>query len=123
MPDFTPVEKYLETAKGIGWDTCHKIYILMDDEQMDLMRQYGYDTLISATDMTPPEMFSMVEEWYNKSCGLRFVEAVETVPNNPNDGFTTLIPQGADDYEECPDCLERLTQCVCDDDEDDEDEE
>lgn len=118
-PDYAPVEEALATASGIGFDGCHKIYVLMDDNQMDLMRKYGYDKLISATDSTPAQMLATVAEWYDQSCGLRFVESVATMPEGrENEGFEALIPQGAEDYATCDDCLERLTQCVCDDDED-----
>jgi hypothetical protein len=44
----------------------------------------------------------MIVKWYNGSCSLRFVQAVETNEENPNDGFHSLVPQGADweDYED-----------------------
>jgi len=37
------VEVAVEMAKGIAFDTCHKIYVLMDDGQMAQMKEYGYD--------------------------------------------------------------------------------
>lgn len=91
------VEVALEMAKGIGFDECHKIYVLMDDEQMEQMRGYGYDPLLSADDFTPTEMLATIRGWYAQSCGLRFVQAVRTVDGDPNDGFINLIPQGADE--------------------------
>jgi len=97
--NFAKTEEYLENAKGIAWDTCHKIYVLMDDEQMAQMKEYGYDPLIPASELTPSEMLHQVRYWYAQSCGLRFVQAVYTNHNNPNDGFVALIEQG-DDYEE-----------------------
>jgi hypothetical protein len=102
MADFTEVYERLNYAKGIAWDTCHKIYILMDDEQMALMKRYEYDPLISANDMSVGEMFETVKQWYDESCGLRFVDAVSTVEDgeDPNNGFEVLIGQGEDDEEE-----------------------
>ena len=97
---FDKVEEYLENAKGIAFDTCHKIYVLMDDEQMAQMKEYGYDPLFSSDDLTPSEMFETIQTWWNASCGLRFVNAVRTVNGDPNDGFITLIPQGAESEEE-----------------------
>lgn len=94
MPDFDLVEQYIQDAKGIAWDTCHKIYILMDDEQLVLMREYGYDTLITHEQATPSEMLDTVWRWYEDSCGLRFVQAVATTYPDSNDGFTDLISQG-----------------------------
>ncbi len=90
------VEHYLYDAKGIAFDGCHKIYVLMDDEQMALMKEYGYDPLISSGDLTHDEMLSTIMEWYENSCMLRFVDAVHTNNEDPNAGFVALIPQGAD---------------------------
>ena len=94
------VEVALEMAKGIGFDTCHKIYVLMDDAQMEQMKGYGYDPLISSDQMTAEEMLSTIREWYSQSCMLRFVSAVRSVEGDPNDGFTDLIPQGSDDEDD-----------------------
>jgi hypothetical protein len=94
------VESALCDARGIAFDGCHKIYILMDDAQMDKMRGYGYDPLISASDMNEYDMFELVQEWYEDSCGLRFVHAVHTVDGDPNEGFLNLIPQGFDEDDE-----------------------
>jgi len=89
----------LSEAQAIAWDTCHKIYILMDSEQVELMRSYGYDPLITNEEMNPDDMFDEVREWYRDSCGLRFIQAVSTNHINPNAGFESLISQG-EDYEE-----------------------
>ena len=97
------VEVAVQMAKGIGFDQCHKIYVLMDDEQMAAMKEYGYDPLLSADDLTPSEMLETIQDWYADSCGLRFVQAVRTNHANPNDGFISLIEQGADDEEEITD--------------------
>jgi len=83
----------INNAKAIAWDTCHKIYILMDSEQVDLMRGYGYDPLITADQMSADEMFDLVQEWYEDSCSLRFIDAVSTNHINPNAGFETLVSQ------------------------------
>lgn len=84
---------YTARAKGIAWDTCHKIYVLLDDRQMELMREYGYDPLISSDDMTPSEMSAQVEAWYEASCGLRFISAVETTEPDANDGYIHIVEQ------------------------------
>jgi hypothetical protein len=94
------VESALCDARGIAFDTCHKIYILMDEEQMELMRQYEYDPLLSASDLDSYAMLEQVKSWYEQSCGLRFVNAVYTNHENPNDGFCDLIPQGFGEDEE-----------------------
>ena len=94
------VEVALRDAKGIAFDTCHKIYVLMDDEQMDLMKEYGYDPLISSGEMQPDQMLQVVRQWYSMSCMLRFVNAVRTNHDDPNAGFVDLIPQGVDSDDE-----------------------
>lgn len=102
------VTDHLESAKAISWDGCHKIYLLMDDEQLALQRQYGYDPIITHDLASPSEMLTYLKNWFHNSCGLKFIQAVETNEVDPNDGFTSLIDQGEDafmsdyvyDYEE-----------------------
>lgn len=122
------VGEALATAKGIAFDTCHKIYILMDDAQMELMREYEYDPLIPASEMKPAEMLATIKKWYEDSCALRFVQAVTTNEEDPNKGFESLIPQGYES-EFCVSCGEHGVDFdgYCDDcredwDEEDEDE-
>lgn len=83
------VEDYLNDCKGIAFDTCHKIYILMDDEQMALTAGYGYDPLIYANTTTPDEMLNILIDWYDSSCPLRFIDAVSST-----DGFLSVVEQG-----------------------------
>ena len=114
------VESSLYDAKGIAFDTCHKIYVLMDTEQVALMREYEYDLIHTSEEMNPSQMLETLKEWYEKSCFLKFIEAVETNHDDPNAGFTTLIEQGF--QEDCEDCGERGCAGVCnDEDEEDED--
>lgn len=98
----TLVKERVSEAKAIAFDTCHKIYLLMDNEQVELMRTYGYDPLITSEEATPEEMLATLQEWYEDSCGLRFIDAVSTNHENPNAGFETLIGQGdfAEDEED-----------------------
>ena len=100
MIDFSLVEERVTEAKAIAFDTCHKIYLLMDNEQVDVMRGYGYDPLITNAEATPTQMLAILKEWFDNSCGLRFIEAVSTNHENPNNGFETLIGQGDDEEEE-----------------------
>ena len=83
------VEDYLNDCKGIAFDTCHKIYILMDDEQMALTAGYGYDPLIYANTTPPDEMLNILIDWYDSSCPLRFIDAVSST-----DGFLSVVEQG-----------------------------
>ena len=92
------IKDRLESAKGIGWDTCHKIYILMDDDQMEVMQNYGYDPLISSNQFTPNQMFKIIQKWWDQSCGLKFISAVSTSEMCPI--FETLIAQGEDQQQD-----------------------
>jgi hypothetical protein len=56
MNNLELVRERVSEAKAIAWDTCHKIYLLMDDEQVELMRGYEYDPLITKEEMTSEEM-------------------------------------------------------------------
>ena len=101
MKNLELVRERVSEAKAIAWDTCHKIYVLMDDEQVNVMRGYGYDPLITKEEMTTDEMVKTLEDWFDASCGLRFISAVTTNPKNPNAGFESLIDQGEDeDYDD-----------------------
>lgn len=88
MSKFEKVLERVEFAKGIAFDTCHKIYILMDDEEVEVMRGYGYDRLYTIDDMTATAMYDTVLEWYEESCGLRFIQAVSS-----ENGFENLVEQ------------------------------
>lgn len=104
------VDDALKESKGIAWDGCHKIYVLMDDEQMAEMRDLGYDegesVLISASEYDNP--LELVKVWFEQSCFLRLINSVATVTGDPNGGFKSLIEQFCPAFDE--------------DDEDDEDE-
>jgi len=99
---FDLVRERIPEAKAIAWDTCHKIYLLLDDEQVEVMRGYGYDPLITSEEATPDEMMRILERWYDDSCSLRFINAVRTNHENPNAGFEQLIEQfeGQEDEDE-----------------------
>lgn len=93
MAKFDIVAERLKDAKAISWDQCHKIYVLMDDEQVEQMRGYGYDPIITTQDASPSLMLSLLRYWYRVSCGLKFIQAVRTTPDDPNEGFENLIGQ------------------------------
>lgn len=45
----------VSSALAITWDECHKIYVLMDDEQLAIMDGYGYDLVDVSTLRDPVE--------------------------------------------------------------------
>lgn len=83
------VEDSLYHAKGITFDTCHKIYLIMSDEQMSQMKEYGYSIWKVESEATA---LDILENWYSNSCSLRFIESVGGTANDPT--FESLIPQG-----------------------------
>ena len=88
------VEASLQSAHLIAWDSCHKIYLAMDLEQAVWYEKYyagqGGERTFHGT---PEEMFEKIQEWWDESCGIRFISAVWTDNENPNAGFMSLIPQ------------------------------
>ena len=78
------VEKYLGSALCVAFDDCHKIYLAMDEEELNYFTANGWTMATGSA----PEMLEQVWAWYEvESCGLRFVSAVESGE------FTTLIEQ------------------------------
>ncbi len=92
------LDEYLEEAKGIAWDNCHKIYIMTDNQEVEQMRKYGYDPLITSDEMTPAEMLGTVLKWYNDSCGLKFIDITSTTDTGTE--FYALVPQFFADEDE-----------------------
>lgn len=90
------IANILTTATAIASDDCHRIYILLDDEQTAMM--HGYAHLITTAEQNPTEMLHTIQGWFDASyCGLRFITSVATTPD-PIDGFTHLIPQFDDAF-------------------------
>ena len=92
------VREFTNEAKGIAYDTCHKIYILMDDNQVALMREYGYgeddpNSLATVDQLSPAEMATVVMTWYKNSCGLKFINAVYSDTRIGHEGFVNVIAQ------------------------------
>jgi len=90
------VEEALEDAVAITWDGCHKIYVLMDDGQVEVMRDYGYDPIVNVTESDVG--LKQVKRWFDASCGLAFVSGIKSPGRNED--FTTLIAQFEFDDEE-----------------------
>ena len=87
------VKEQLEYAKCIAFDGCHKIYLALDETQAQWFRE-NYEHTQTAY---PDVMLATLEKWYEDSCPLKFISAVETNEADPNEGFTSLIPQCAED--------------------------
>ncbi len=92
------VEEAVKTARLIAWDTCHKIYIMMDDQEVSQMRDYEYDPLLTSADTTPEQMLTEVLRWYNDSCSLRFIDVTSTGENGTE--FYSLMGQFEDEEDD-----------------------
>ena len=57
------------------------------------MDGYGYD-LVDVSTLRDP--VTLLEDWWDRSYGLRFISSVRTNHDDPNAGFKDLIPQFAD---------------------------
>jgi hypothetical protein len=96
------IEKVAE-AKGVAWDHCHKIYLSMDEEDVNRMTEYEYEVFL-VNSYNKQERAELVLHWYSISCPLRFISAVSTVEDDPNKGFENVVAQfeytDAEDIEE-----------------------
>lgn len=104
------VEEYLRDALSISWDTCHKIYLAMDEIEAAWFAE-NYDE--ATVKGSPEEMLATIKEWWDASCSLRFVSAVWHNRSNPNAGFVSLISQFATDgVDRCDYCGETESWCM-----------
>ena len=93
------VDDHAGRALAIAWDGCHKVYLLMDAGQVQKMHDNGYgkeggdSALVTNAEASPGEMQVLAHEWFEASCGLRFISAATTTPEDPNAGFKSLISQ------------------------------
>lgn len=89
------VDEAMEKAHLIAFDGCHKIYLAMDAiEAKWFAEEYEHVFKGSVQDMR-----DLIRKWWDVSCGLKFISAVEHNETDPNAGFTSLIGQG-DWYDE-----------------------
>ena len=100
-PLFDKVWDIIDDGQLIAWDGCHKIYLALDDIEAEWFRA-NYETTFEGT---ADELVVTLGKWWDESCFLRFINAVEH-QDDADSKFTTLIGQGDDE--------------VLDEDEDDE---
>jgi hypothetical protein len=90
------VAEATDHAKLVAWDTCHKIYIAMDDAEARWYIDNEWQCFIGS----PEAMLDQVCEWYESSCGLQFVDATSTGKTSTESEhfseFNRVIPQGAE---------------------------
>ena len=94
------VQEYVKDAVLIAFDECHKIYLAMDEVEAYFFRTNYQPAVVESIHSTPEAMLATLEEWFDDSCGLKFISAVWHDDLDPNDGFVTLISQCAGDDED-----------------------
>lgn len=95
------LEAFVYQAYSVSWDGCHKLYLNMDAYQHDKMiNDLGYDLTIVSNN--PRITLEKVEEWYNDSCGLKFIDAVFSTDED-TDKFVTVIAQSFGEDEDVTD--------------------
>ena len=88
-------------AVSIIWDGCHKIYIVMDEEQHNLMvDDYGYEIHHRLDEINEDIAYEFLKHWFYESCGLRFISEVHMDFDDSNKGYRNIISQFAISYEE-----------------------
>lgn len=75
-----------ETAKTFVYDGCHKLYVIISEEERAEAKRIGYDTEIPISEL---------EQYYINSCPLRFIESIGV---GDNESMMSILPQGTD----CP---------------------
>ena len=90
-PEFRmKVAKATDNATLVAWDTCHKIYIAMDDKEASWYVENKFTTFSGS----PEEMLDHVCQWYEQSCGLEFIDATSWDAGRGGTNFHSVIPQG-----------------------------
>jgi hypothetical protein len=74
QPFLDKVEDVLDKAVSITWEGCHKIYVCLDQASHEQQIEYGYE-MVAVEDKA--EALNHLYEWWNSSCGLRFINAIE----------------------------------------------
>lgn len=110
------VEEHIDDAKLIAWDTCHKIYLALDEIEEAWFREH-YECIV---DGSPELMMKTLHEWWDASCSLRFINGVRRVEPDRNEGFVPLIEQFATSEDACPLCDEEWCDGQCEKEYDDE---
>ncbi len=83
------VDEALQNAHLIAFDGCHKIYLAMDTTEAAWFAE-NYEHVFKGG---VEEMSKVIRKWWDDSCSLKFISAVETNEDDPNAGFTSLISQ------------------------------
>lgn len=93
---FDKTHEALNDAILIGWDGCHKIYLAMDQQAAGILRA-DYPHVFEGS---VAEMTNTIHEWWDESCGLRFISGFIAGPKDPDLAFVQLIGQFEEGWDE-----------------------
>jgi len=82
----------MESGKTFVYDGCHKLYVITSDTERAKAREYGYIVDGSTAEDETEHPISELEEFYLKSCPLRFVETM----GSETESMITILPQDTD---------------------------
>ena len=85
----------MESGKTFVYDGCHKLYVITSEEERQHAKELGYIVDGSTAEDETEHPISELEEYYLKSCPLRFIE---TFGIGTNESMITILPQCVD----CP---------------------
>ena len=91
QPFLSKVEDSIDKAFSITWDTCHKIYVALDEVSHKYFIDCGYEMVLIKD---KAEALNQLHDWWGSSCHLRFIQAVAGEST-----FHNVISQ-FDNYEE-----------------------
>ena len=96
-PYHTKVSEVVDKSYSIAFDGCHKIYVHKDLDSHKRSVGYGYEPILirNSTYSGVKEAVDQLFDWFEDSCCLRFIQAVDR-----NENYQTVIPQFADEYDE-----------------------
>lgn len=86
------IESEVSEADSACFDGCHKIYIMKDPLGTAQMREYEYEHIVPITKENQSEVVKTIIDWFNDSCGLKFINAVEN-DGRENEHYITVIGQ------------------------------
>lgn len=89
------LRKACDQAVGLCLIEQHGIFLSLDEEDFNFVKDEGHDNIIDCSGKTADEIYNTVETWYKKNNHMYPVVAACTTDtvDNPFDGHITLIPQ------------------------------
>lgn len=88
------LRKACEQAVGFCLIEQHGIFLSLDDNDFNFVKDEGHDNIIDCSGKTTDEIYNTVETWHKNNHTYPVVAACTTdTTDSPFDGHITLIPQ------------------------------